>query len=440
MLVSFAANAQWSLTGNAGTDPTVNFIGTTDAKAFKIKTNNVVRFYANATGNVGIGNSAPAAKLDVTGVIKATGGSSTDWNSAFAWGDHSLAGYLKTESDPEVGANTLNYLSKWNGSALSTSNLYSSGNFLGLNTGSSIGSAQFVVSSPNSGYGGIYVNTTGTAGLPFYGYANNGASNCWTYCDQATSTWTVFNNADRFSVESDGDVRIGQSVATSSRLDILGNSANTNPTVNIGSNYTGNVDVRALNATSVAAPGYGYGVFGTGGYMGLRGDANASTYTGSSYGVYGSASGSAGTRIGVYGYATNSGGSAFAGYFNGNTYASAMMVGTTTPATGYALTVSGKLIATEVRVQLTPFPDYVFDDSYNLKSIEQFESSIKTEKHLPGMPTACEVETDGLDMGQIQGKIVEKVEEQALYIIQLNNKIKELEQKIDQLSANTSKK
>jgi transposase len=47
------------------------------------------------------------------------------------------------------------------------------------------------------------------------------------------------------------------------------------------------------------------------------------------------------------------------------------------------------------------------------------------------MPAACEVEEGGMAIGEMQGKIIEKVEEQALYIIQLNNKIKELEKKIE---------
>ncbi|MFI5218060.1 MAG: T9SS type A sorting domain-containing protein [Bacteroidia bacterium] len=57
----------WSLTGNATTDPATNFIGTTDLKNLKIRTNNIVRMNITSGGKVGIGNFTPAFKLDVKG-------------------------------------------------------------------------------------------------------------------------------------------------------------------------------------------------------------------------------------------------------------------------------------------------------------------------------------------------------------------------------------
>ncbi len=117
-------------------------------------------------------------------------------------------------------------------------------------------------------------------------------------------------------------------------------------------------------------------------------------------------------------------------------------IGTSTFATGYQLTVGGKIICTELKVQLQPFPDYVFEDSYNLKSIDEVEEHIKTNHRLPGMPSACEVEGDGLSVGEMTGKVVEKVEENTLYIIQLNKENKELRAQLNAIQdqLNTMKK
>jgi hypothetical protein len=60
----------WSLTGNASTDTSVNYIGTTDGKSLHIKTNAADRVVVNSGGNVGIGTASPTAKLDVAGTVK----------------------------------------------------------------------------------------------------------------------------------------------------------------------------------------------------------------------------------------------------------------------------------------------------------------------------------------------------------------------------------
>ena len=103
-------------------------------------------------------------------------------------------------------------------------------------------------------------------------------------------------------------------------------------------------------------------------------------------------------------------------------------------ATGYKLTVGGKIMCTEVKVQLTPFPDYVFDKNYKLLSFEELQNHLNTYHHLPGMPAASEVETEGMDVGAMQGKIVEKVEENTLYILQLSKENQQLKQQLENLA------
>jgi hypothetical protein len=427
-VAGMAENTQaqtWNVTGNAGTDPNVQFIGTTDSKALKIRTNNVVRMLIKSTGDVGIGTQTPTSKLHVNGVITATGGTSSDWNTAFSWGNHALAGYLTSESDPKVGANTTNFISRWNGSSLVKSNLFSNGSFLGLNAISPIGDAQFVITdSSTGGYGGMYVNVVSTSGgRPFYGYGLNGTSSCWTYLNQDNNEFRIYNSGDRMVVENDGDVRIGNgTTATDSRLDVSGSTTSTAAALNVSANYNGgNTDVIGVNSRSVIAPGFGYGVSSTGGYMGVRGTADATTYTGTAYGVYGFSNGTAGTRIGVYGTATGGTVNNWGGYFPTKVYATELRVGGIDGATGYALAVNGKAIAEEVRVELkASWPDYVFSDEYQLMPLDQLKKEIETNQHLPGIPSAAEMTAQGgIDLGDMQTRLVEKVEELTLYILQL---------------------
>ncbi|MEO8151220.1 MAG: hypothetical protein ABI723_26550 [Bacteroidia bacterium] len=102
-------------------------------------------------------------------------------------------------------------------------------------------------------------------------------------------------------------------------------------------------------------------------------------------------------------------------------------VNTTTPANGYAFSVGGKVICEEIRVLLkASWPDYVFDKDYKLNSINELTNFINENYHLPGLPSTCEVEQNGIDIAQMQSKIVEKMEQLTLYIIKQNEQINKL--------------
>jgi hypothetical protein len=90
---------------------------------------------------------------------------------------------------------------------------------------------------------------------------------------------------------------------------------------------------------------------------------------------------------------------------------------------------SGHLWAREVRVLLgTIPPDYVFSKGYKLISLYHLEQFIKKHKHLPNIPSAKEYNEQGsIDIGELQFKLLEKVEELTLYIIELNKKNEQLE-------------
>jgi hypothetical protein len=103
-------------------------------------------------------------------------------------------------------------------------------------------------------------------------------------------------------------------------------------------------------------------------------------------------------------------------------------IGTQIIPSGYKLSVKGKMMAEGVKVDLqSAWPDYVFENSYRLKDLPSLRSYINSNGHLPNMPTAAEVEKEGIDLEEINVKLVEKVEELSLYLIQMEERIKKLE-------------
>lgn len=87
-----------------------------------------------------------------------------------------------------------------------------------------IGAEVFGIRHPTTnGYGGMYMETAGGAGLPFYGYATNGSALGWTYMDGATGNWHLHNGGLRMTVQPNGHVGIGTS-APATRLQVDGGS------------------------------------------------------------------------------------------------------------------------------------------------------------------------------------------------------------------------
>lgn len=100
----------------------------------------------------------------------------------------------------------------------------------------------------------------------------------------------------------------------------------------------------------------------------------------------------------------------------------------TLPQSLYRLAVNGSVRAKEVIVE-SGWADYVFDENYKLRSIDEMEVFIKTNKHLPNVPAASEIESKGLKVGETNKAMMEKIEELALYIIQLKKEIDVLKSK-----------
>ena len=89
------------------------------------------------------------------------------------------------------------------------------------------------------------------------------------------------------------------------------------------------------------------------------------------------------------------------------------------------LAVDGNILAKEIKVKTDiTVPDYVFEPEYDLKNLEEIESYVKANKHLPEVPSAKEIGRDGLDLGEMNLLLLKKIEELTLYAIEQNDQIK----------------
>lgn len=95
----------------------------------------------------------------------------------------------------------------------------------------------------------------------------------------------------------------------------------------------------------------------------------------------------------------------------------------------------GITYAKEIKIQLGEFPDYVFEKDYNLPSLKEVESHINENGHLPNIPSAAEVDKNGIGVGELQIKLLEKVEELTLYILEQQKQIEQQQKEIEILKS-----
>ena len=139
-----------------------------------------------------------------------------------------------------------------------------------------------------------------------------------------------------------------------------------------------------------------------------------------------------------YGLEIGNGGYSNDIYFTGNGYQPVLMIkgannnvgiGTNNPTS--KLSVNGNIRSKEVVVE-TGWADYVFDDEYKLPSLKEVEKYIGIHNHLPNMPSAADVQSNGLKLGEVQTKMMEKIEELTLYIIDLQKQISTLKSAVNE--------
>jgi hypothetical protein len=114
-------------------------------------------------------------------------------------------------------------------------------------------------------------------------------------------------------------------------------------------------------------------------------------------------------------------------------------VGIGVPSPAYKLEVNGTIRTQEVLIETTnwpAWPDFVFSPEYRLPPLERVAGHIKEHRHLPDIPSAEEVAERGIQLGEMQSKLLQKIEELTLYAIEQNKAIEELKKEIEALKNN----
>lgn len=110
-------------------------------------------------------------------------------------------------------------------------------------------------------------------------------------------------------------------------------------------------------------------------------------------------------------------------------------IGTNDEEVRFKIVNDGTVFAKELRIRaISDFPDYVFDEKYALMSLKDLANFISINHHLPNMPTAAEVKANGMAMGELTMKIVEKIEELTLHCITLNYENENLKEELKKQS------
>lgn len=134
--------------------------------------------------------------------------------------------------------------------------------------------------------------------------------------------------------------------------------------------------------------------------------------------------------------------------FKGNVYLSGggiwnadgnVGIGTMSP--DEKLTVKGKIHTQEVRVDMAGplVPDYVFAKDYKLKSLQEVEDYINENKHLPEIPSAQDIEKNGLMLAEMNMSLLKKIEELTLYMIEMKKENQEMKKEISSLKLKQNK-
>lgn len=114
-------------------------------------------------------------------------------------------------------------------------------------------------------------------------------------------------------------------------------------------------------------------------------------------------------------------------------YTGEVAVGTSAVPNGYKLAVEGKIRSREVRVDQDNWADYVFKSDYPLLSLDEVQQYINDYGHLPNIPSAKEVKRSGLQLGEMNKLLLEKIEELTLHLIEQQQQLQKQQLEIEAL-------
>jgi hypothetical protein len=442
------------------------------------------------TLQVGVGTNTPTAKLDVVGSFKVQNGSqgagkvmTSDANGLATWTTPSAAGLVS-------GSGTTNYVPKFtpNGSTMGNSQIFDNGTSVGMGTATPNAAARLHLAKSNE----VLRLDGSSPWLSFYNGADyNGYlwhNNTDMYLSNRKSGGGLrfyTENISRMMIDSNGYVGIGTTAPTS-RLDLRSNNGDYLLANFRNTSTTG--DRSALlglqSGNSTGATQWLMGVGGTSNGLGFTGNqfylentnkgarmsidsfgafkfsAAGSTQNGSTLNIGGKdnqpeASVSFNTNGEFFNMSVNTSGQL---QFTPNNHVPT----TGTPAmiiddesggrvaigsvasmpTGYKLFVEDGILTERLKVAVNGsgnWADYVFADDYKLMPLEEVEAFVNQNKHLPNVPSADEMAETGIDVAKVDAKLMEKIEELTLYMIEMKKEIKSLKAENEAMKANLKK-